>query len=88
MAGAKCALMLYNIQRKGGEGCSDIARGGGGKQKKWMDEREESLITVPQFLNKYREKTLHPLESFQSPEKEGRRGKKKRQNKKTKMKAK
>lgn len=64
------------------------ARGGGGKQKKRMDEREESLITVPQLLNKYRQKTLHPLESFRSPGKEGRRSKKNGQNKKTKMKAK
>lgn len=44
---------------------------GGRKQKKCMDEREESFVTVPQFLNENRENSLHTLESFQSTEKEG-----------------
>lgn len=44
---------------------------GGGKQKKCLDEREESFITVPQFLNENRENSLHTLESFQSTKKEG-----------------
>lgn len=30
------------------------ARGGGGKQKKCLDEREESFMRVPQFLTKNR----------------------------------
>lgn len=50
--------------------------GGGGKQKKCLDEKEESFITVPKFLTKNSESSLHTQESVQSTEKEGRRGKK------------
>lgn len=53
------------------------ARGGGGsKEKKCLDEREESFVRVPQFLTKNRENSLHTQESAQSTGKEGRRRKK------------
>jgi len=54
---------------------------GGGKQKNCVDEREESLITAPPFFNQNRENSLRTPESFQSPEKEGRKEKKKRTEK-------
>lgn len=40
----------------------------GGKQKKYMDERKESFITVPQFSN--REQSSY-IRSLQSTGKEG-----------------
>lgn len=51
-------------------------RGGGGKQKKCLDEREESFMRVPQFLIQNKENSLHTQESVQSTENEGRRGEK------------
>lgn len=76
-----CSDALQNLEERWQKMLRHAREEGGGKQKKCMDEREESFITVPQFLNKNRGKSLHILPSFQSTEKEGRRGKKNRQNK-------
>lgn len=50
--------------------------GGGGKQKKCLDEREESFLRIPQFLIQNKENSLHIQEPVQSTEKERKRGEK------------
>lgn len=76
-----CSDALQNLEERQRKMFRHAREEGGCKQKKCMDERVASFITVPQFLNNSRENSLHALESFPITEKEGRKGKKSRQKK-------
>lgn len=60
-----CSAALHNVEERWWK-MFRYAREGGGKQKKCMDERMESCITVPQFSNSNRENSLHTLDLFKA----------------------